>query len=144
MSETRWWKYVQGVAGDTQAKDIADHVGIDKSNVTRWKQGGKPAVDFVLKFARAYGRPVVEALADAEYITDAEAAVREVKVGADELSDVELARELLVRAEARAAERPATQHDIDDVDHVETPDIASLRLAAKTGERKADREPWAE
>lgn len=103
MNETRWWKYVQSVAGDVQAKDIADRVGIDKSNVTRWKQGNRPAVEFVLKFARTYGRPVVEALAAGEYITDAEARVREVKVGVSDLSDIDLARELLARVEARSS-----------------------------------------
>lgn len=101
VNETRWWKYVQVVAGAVQAKDIADRVGIDKSNVTRWKQGGRPAVEFVLKFARSYDRPVVEALAEGEYITDAEARIREVKTGVEDLTEIELARELLARVEAR-------------------------------------------
>lgn len=101
MNETRWWNYVQAIAGDVQSKDIADHVGIDKSNVTRWKQGSRPAVEFVIKFARTYRRPVVEALAAGGYITDHEAQVREVKVGVAELSDAELARELLERIESR-------------------------------------------
>lgn len=103
VNETRWWKYVQVVAGDVQAKEIADIVGIDKSNVTRWKQGSRPAVEFVLKFARAFGRPVVEALAESEYITDDEANLREVKIGAEDLTEVELARELLDRVERRAS-----------------------------------------
>lgn len=102
VNETRWWNYVQAVAGDVQAKEIADLVGIDKSNVTRWKQGSRPAVEFVLKFARAYGRPVIEALAESGFITDAEAGIREVKIGTADLTDVELARELLTRAEQRA------------------------------------------
>lgn len=103
MNETRWWKYVTDTAGDVQNKDIADRVGIDRSNVTRWSQGSKPAVEFVLKFARSYGQPVVAALAAAGYITDAEAQVREVKVGVEDLSDVELARELLRRVEEQSA-----------------------------------------
>ncbi|MGN8024737.1 hypothetical protein [Microbacterium sp. 22242] len=103
MGETRWWIYVQTVAGKVQAIEVANKVGIDKSNVTRWKQGNRPAVEFVLKFARSYDRPVVEALAEAEYITDAEARIREVKINVQDLSDVALARELLSRAEARAA-----------------------------------------
>lgn len=104
MNESRWWNYVQTVAGNVQAKDIADVVGIDKSNVTRWKQGSRPAVEFVLKFARAYGRPVIEALAESGFITDAEAGIREVKIGTAELTDVDLAREILARAERRAVE----------------------------------------
>lgn len=154
MDGTRWWKYVQSVAGaDTQAKDIADTVGIDKSNVTRWKQGSRPAVEFVLKFARRYGRPVVEALANAEYITDGEANLREVKIGVDDLSDVELAAELLRRAEARDTDSAGRRGHLrvvdvvspeDTVDVVETPDLDSLPHAAKRGTRKADAEPWAE
>lgn len=99
MSDTRWWLYVNDVAGDVQFKDIADRVGIDKSNVTRWSKGSRPAVEFVLKFARAYGQPVVAALAEAEYITDSEANMREVKVGVGDLTELELARELLARLE---------------------------------------------
>ncbi|WP_158685484.1 helix-turn-helix domain-containing protein [Microbacterium halophytorum] len=102
MSETRWWAYVQQTVGDVTAKEAADRMGVDKSNFTRWKQGGKPAVEFVLRFARSYGRPVIEALTEAEYITDSEAALREVRVGVGDLSDVELAQELLRRAETRA------------------------------------------
>lgn len=105
MTDTRWWSYVQTVSAGAPNNEIADRVGIDKSNVTRWKQGSRPAVDFVLKFARSYGRPVVEALAEGEYITDDEAEIREVKIGVSDLATVELARELLTRVEA--AETPA-------------------------------------
>lgn len=114
MTDTRWWKYVQSVAGDTQAKDIADRVGIDKSNLTRWKQGSRPAVEFVLQFARKYNRPVVESLAAAEYITDAEANIREVKVGASDLGNAELIAELARRldsAEKRSAP-PAPKNEL--------------------------------
>lgn len=121
MTDTRWWKYVQTVAGDAPNNEIADRAGIDKSNLTRWKQGSRPAVDFVLKFARSYGRPVVEALAEGEYITDAEAALREVKIGVTDLGTIELARELLTRVEAaevepaplRALNVPASADDLE-------------------------------
>lgn len=101
MTDTRWWKYVTATAGNVQNTDIADRVGIDKSNVTRWSKGSRPAVEFVLKFARAYGQPVVAALAEAEYITDREAGIREVMVGVADLSEAELAEELLQRIRAR-------------------------------------------
>ena len=107
MDESRWWNYVQLTIGGATAKEAADHIGVDKSNFTRWKQGGRPAVEFVLKFARGYGRPVVEALAEAEYISDEEANVREVRAGVEDLSDLELVQELLRRTEARAAAAPA-------------------------------------
>jgi transcriptional regulator with XRE-family HTH domain len=104
MTDTRWWKYVQAVAGDAPNNEIADRVGIDKSNVTRWKQGNRPAVEFVLKFARSYGRPVIEALAEGEYITDAEAGIREVQIGVADLGTIDLARELLARVESAESE----------------------------------------
>ena len=100
VGETRWWKYVNSIAGDVQNTEIADRVGIDKSDLTRWARGSRPTVEFVLKFARKYKQPVIVALAAAEYITDSEADIREVKVGVRDLSTVDLARELLERVEA--------------------------------------------
>lgn len=111
MEQTRWWKYVVSVAGDIQNKDIADEVGIDKSNVTRWSKGSRPAVEFALKFARAYNQSVVVALTEAGYITDEESNVREVRVGVKDLSDLELARELHVRMEER--EQAEAQRDME-------------------------------
>ena len=113
MNESRWWQYVTSVAGPAQNTEIADHAGIDKSNLTRWRQGSRPRVEFVLKFARAYGQPVIAALAAAEYITDDEAGIREVKIGAEELSDVDLAEELLRRAQAREQGASGRQSDYD-------------------------------
>lgn len=54
---------------------------------------------FVVKFARAYDRNVLEALAAAEFISDEEARLTEVKIGVSDLSTVQLAQELLDRAE---------------------------------------------
>lgn len=149
MNESRWWNYVQAVAGDVQAKEIADAVGIDKSNVTRWKQGSRPAVEFVLKFARAYGRPVVEALAESGFITDEEAGLREVKIGTADLTDVDLARELLTRIEKREATgnlvagRFGVRALTEDEPSAKQPP-AKQRTAARKGVRKADAAPHAE
>lgn len=136
MTETRWWSYVQSVAAGAPNNEIADQVGIDKSNVTRWKQGSRPAVDFVLKFARSYGRPVIEALVEGEYITDAEAEIREVKIGVTDLATVELARELLSRVEAaeavpmplRALNVPAS---VDDLEMRRPRTMSRDKIAAK-------------
>lgn len=105
MSETQWWKFVQRIAGDVPAKDIADRVGIDKSNVTRWKQGNNPAIPFVLKFARAYKTNVLHALVEAQILTPQEASTTEVPIGKTEAisqaTDTELLSELMRRAENR-------------------------------------------
>jgi len=100
MSTSKWWAYVQSITGDVAHTQIADTAGFDKSVLTRWKQGSRPAVEFAVSFARAYKRPPVEALAAAGYITEAEANVREVKVRVDEIGTVELAEELLARVSA--------------------------------------------
>lgn len=75
-----WWAYVQKIAGGARQLDIASHVGIDNSHITRWKQGYPPSVQFVTKFARAYGVNVQEALVAAEMITPEEAELRDVIV----------------------------------------------------------------
>ncbi len=88
---TRWWNYVERVAGDSQQKDIARHAGIDKSHISLWKTRDQiPQANFVVKFARAYDRNVIEALVEAEYITPDEAELREVRVGDDDRSPLEL------------------------------------------------------
>lgn len=97
MSTTRWWKYVESVAGDASNVEIARHVDIDPSAVSRWKKGQNPDIGFVVKFARQYNRNVLEAVAAAEFITDAEAALREVRAHVGDLSSDELAVELLRR-----------------------------------------------
>jgi len=86
MTETTWWTYVQSVAGEitargNTAKAVADRAGFDKSAITRWKQGMNADPTFVVKFARAYGRPVVEALTAAGLITAEEADITTVTVG---------------------------------------------------------------
>jgi len=84
VEETQWYRYVRRISGDAKATEIADRAGFDKSALTRWKQGLSPDPLFVVKFARAYGRPIVEALVEAGVITETEAAVKEVRVGAEE------------------------------------------------------------
>lgn len=102
-AETRWWAYVQNVAGrDVPNREIADRVGIDKANVSRWKGGARPDVYFAIKFARAYCRPVIEALVEGDYITEEEANLREVPVRTADLTTVALAEELLARVKRGA------------------------------------------
>jgi len=48
VNESKWWNYVQAVTGGARIKDIADRVGIDKSNVSRWGNGARPAADFAV------------------------------------------------------------------------------------------------
>jgi hypothetical protein len=93
----RWSEYVNAIVGDAKNVDVARKVDIDPSNVGRWKKGDAGSVGFVVKFARSYNRNVLEALAAAEMITDAEAALHEVKVNVEDLTTEELAAELVRR-----------------------------------------------
>lgn len=100
MNETRWWKYLQRLMGDQSQLEAAQFIGISKSNITRWKDGTRAAPDFVVKVARAYNANVLEALVEAEFITEEEANLREVRVGGlllSEATDEQLTGELLRR-----------------------------------------------
>lgn len=101
MSKTSWWDYVQSVTNGASGRDIAARVDFDPSAVSRWKKGESPRWDFVLKFARAYNRNVLEALVEAGMLTDAEANLREVKVGVSDLTTEQLLEEALRRTKLR-------------------------------------------
>lgn len=105
MNDTRWWKYIQKLMGDQTQLEAARFIGISKSNITRWKDGARAAPDFVVKVARAYNANVLEALVEAEFITEEEAQLREINVGGVTLSDStneELLKEILSRSDPQA------------------------------------------
>lgn len=83
MTETRWWTYLQTLMGDQTQQEAAVQIGISKSNITRWKAGARADPDFVVKAARAYGANILEALVEAEFITEEEAALTEVSPAID-------------------------------------------------------------
>lgn len=96
---TRWFDYVLEVAAGLTAKETADRAGFDQSAMTRWKNGANADPKFVVQFARAFHRNVLEALTEAELITDEEAGLHEVKVGIHDLSTHQLLEELANRIE---------------------------------------------
>lgn len=86
-------------------RDAAKQAGFNQSAFTRWKNGAKADPDFVVKFARAFHLNVLEALVEAEFITDKEANLKEVTVGGPTLSDAtneELVKEFLYRCDPHA------------------------------------------
>lgn len=101
MAETRWWRFVEGTLDGMSALEAGRRAGFDSSAFTRWKRGARPDVAFVVKFARAFGQNVVQALAEAEFITDAEADTRDVplspKAAIRLVSDQDFASEMLRR-----------------------------------------------
>ena len=93
MTNTRWWQYVSQVIGGSTYSEAAEKAGFDKSAFTRWKKGARADPDFVVKIARAYDVNVLEALVEAEFITDEEAALTTIAPQLD-LAQVD-AQELL-------------------------------------------------
>lgn len=73
MTETRWWRYVNRLLGDDSYSAAADRAKFDKSAFTRWKKGAAADPAFVVKLARAYNANVLEALVEAEFLTEEEA-----------------------------------------------------------------------
>ena len=67
--------------GDDNQQRIADRAGFDKSNLSRWKKGARPDVEFVVRLARAYGANVLDALVASDYIEQREAGTKRVPVG---------------------------------------------------------------
>jgi transcriptional regulator with XRE-family HTH domain len=99
-----WWEYVQRASGHVTQKDIAEATGIEQSSISRWKvDQTRPKADAAVAFARGYGRPPVEALVAAGYLSEKEVSgVVEVAPSTSELSiDVLLAeiRRRVVRNE---------------------------------------------
>lgn len=64
----RWWEYVVSVSGGATQTAIADRTGVTQSSINRWRTT-QPKSDNVVSFARAYGRPVLEAFVAAGFLT---------------------------------------------------------------------------
>lgn len=123
MTTTRWWAYLQKLMGNQSQLEAAKFIGISKSNITRWKDGARAAPDFVVKIARAYDANVLEALVEAEFITEEEASLNEVKVGGvllEESSNPQLIQELVKRLESNQSNKlravPDAVSDATDID----------------------------
>lgn len=102
--EQSWWRYAQSImddAGETRTES-AKRVGIDLSNFTRWSNGTLPKPEIAVRFARAYGVNVLQALVALGLISDKEAKMTERTISKrsflSTLTDVDLAAEILNRA----------------------------------------------
>lgn len=100
MSKTRWWRYIEPVIGNMTMRDAAQKAGFNQSAFTRWKNGAKADPEFVVKFARAFDLNVLQALVEAELISQDEVDLREVRIGGTKLTEAsaqQLAEEFLHR-----------------------------------------------
>ena len=92
-------------------RDAAKKAGFNQSAFTRWKGGAKADPEFVVKFARAFKLNVLEALVEAEFITEEEASFKAGSIHGElrsairdiEISGLELAQ--LAKEMYRTAER---------------------------------------
>lgn len=105
MDAMTWWNYVQETAQrDTNAR-IGERIGISGPSVGRWGRGGRPDPVVAAAFARAYGRPVLEAFVAAGFLTAEEANERPAAAPKlDELSDKDLVDAIAARL-AKAKEK---------------------------------------
>jgi hypothetical protein len=72
-----WWTYVTHASGTDSPKAMSLATGIDAPSFSKMKtQGHIPKPETVARFARAYGRPVLEAFVAAGFLEPEEAKVR--------------------------------------------------------------------
>lgn len=88
-----WWEYVQRIAERSSQIEIAKRSDISAATISRW-QRGTPQPDSAAAFARAYGRPVIEAFVAAGYLSEVEASATVTVPDIGQLSDDDLLTEI--------------------------------------------------
>ncbi len=108
MTET-WPEYLRRIsAGQTQGQ-MAETIGVGRLSVCNWLHGkNRPKAETVIAVARVYGRPPIEALVAAAYVSADEVRLPiDVRASPRVMSAEELAAE--VRRRLLAAEQPGEQ-----------------------------------
>lgn len=113
MAQETWPQYVARISDEARNVDIARAIGVSESTITRWRDGKLPTPSLAVSVARAYNQPPLEALVAAGYLAvdDVRAHVTLRFVPLSDVTDVELANELLDRAERAAAQNEARRAD---------------------------------
>lgn len=94
-----WWDYVERVAGGLTQAAIAERMDITQGTVNRWRRSEpKPAT--VAAFARAFGRPVLEAFIGAGFLSAEDAQIREVPADLATVPSAALVGEIARRLDA--------------------------------------------
>lgn len=89
-----WWEYVKEVAGSGASNaSIARRTGIGQDVISRWSEGQPPRFDKLKMFARAYERPLLEALYRVGFLEEGDLG-GEVHAGAGDLTNDQLVREV--------------------------------------------------
>lgn len=101
-----WAQYVTEVSGGEVNRVIAQKIDLTEPSVARWRNGATKVPDAMAaaRFARAYGRPVLEAFIAAGFITEAEAGARPAgRPSVADLTDDQLLEEISGRLRGRKA-----------------------------------------
>lgn len=98
LTRVDWYAWVREAAGSDSQARIAARIGVDPTTISLW-QKRSPAVKDVVAFARAYGRPIPEALQRAFGLTAEELGVEVVD------DPVRLSNDQLAAALREAARR---------------------------------------
>ena len=95
MTET-WPEYLRRITGGQTQAQIAERIGIGRLSVCNWLHGKtRPKAETVIRVARVYQRPPIEALVAADYLSTGEVeAPVELQSSPRDLPAAELAAEV--------------------------------------------------
>lgn len=144
LTPMTWGEYVRQMIGGDQQVEAARKAGLDQTTISRWVRGGQAGkAENVVKLARAYRTPVLEALVVAGFISEAEAGARVTIQRFEEPSDDRLLElianrfsrdsgEVRVDAEHPAAKKRAGGSPAEDVS------VGDYTLAAHEDDQLVD------
>lgn len=148
MTET-WWQYVERVSTGATQVAIAQATGVDKATVWRWKaEKARPKPEAVIEVARAYRRPVTEALAAAGFISSDEAGVTEVVIESSlsDLDDEDLIKEVRRRMTRHRSHAEEYEHVPEEATKPERPPVVAAIVTCERGvligKRNDGKPPW--
>lgn len=149
-NKNAWSRYIDSTSGGIPNTAIADRVGVDAATIGRWRTGAvDPKPRQVVAYARGFGLSPLQALAAADYVSEAELGLAIEAPRAytlDDFTTVELVEEVLARLEAadglsmHSSRRPPSLAAIEDgtlvpfVGSWGQSDHADLRAAASLAE----------
>lgn len=110
LTPMTWSDYVRHTIGTDQQVDAARRTRVDQTTISRWVRGGQAGrAENVVKFARAYQRPVLEALVVAGFISESEARAQVTITKRENPSDEQLLE--LIAARLRRDQGDPHAHD---------------------------------
>lgn len=104
--ESQLEAYLARYVGGKSRRQVAELAGINKDTWNRAMNLGRMQAESAIRFARAFNVQVVPFLRDLGFLTEDEVVASVARLTLEELSDVELARELLRRVESSTLALP--------------------------------------